>query len=367
MRTVIRKLQLYMDEPIEDHEPRIVRRRRTIAASTLVAAAAAVVLVVALASAGRSVHADHATTVGLAQGTGARASSSAKSANGPFAVGLRVLRLVDRTRTITLPDGTRRPRTLLTYVRYPALGKRGQTDLRNAPVASAAGPFALIVFGHGFALTPAAYQRLLQSWARAGYVVAAPVFPLENANAPGGPDESDLPNQPADMSLVISRLLAASTTQGGPLVGAIDPHEVAVAGHSDGGDTALATAYDPRYRDRRVAAAVVLSGAQMPGAPSFRFAPGGPPLLATQGTADTINPPSASYQFFKAARRPKFLLRLLGAEHLGPYSNEYPQLGIVERVTIAFLDAYVKRIAAARARISADGDVPRLASLSSEP
>jgi dienelactone hydrolase len=356
-----------MGEPIEDREPRIARRRRTIAASVLVVAAAAVVLVIVLASAGRGVHASRATPAGLAQGTGAHASSPAKSAKAPFAVGLRVLRLVDRTRTVSLPDGTRRPRTLVTYVRYPALGKPGQTDLRNAPVASAGGPFALIVFGHGFALTPAAYQRLLQSWARAGYVVAAPVFPLENANAPGGPDESDLTNQPADMSLVISRLLAASTAQSGPLASAIDPHEVAVAGHSDGGDTALATAYDPRYRDSRVAAAVVLSGAEMPGTPSFRFPPGGPPLLATQGTADTINPPSASYQFFEAAHRPKFLLRLLGAEHLGPYSNEYPQLGIVERVTTAFLDAYVKRIAAARARISAGGDVPRLASLSSEP
>jgi dienelactone hydrolase len=367
MRTVIRKLQLYMGGPIEDHEPGIVRRRRTIAASILVVAAAAVLLVVVLASAGRSAHAKHAPPAGLARAAGARASLPAKSAKGPFAVGLRVLRLVDRTRTVSLPDGTRQPRTLVTYVRYPALGRPGQSDLRDAPVAHAGGPFPLIVFGHGFALTPTAYRRLLQSWARAGYVVAAPVFPLENANAPGGPDESDLTSQPADMSLVISRLLAASTAQSGPLASAIDLHEVAVAGHSDGGDTALATAYDPRYRDSRVVAAVVLSGAEMPGTPSFHFAPSGPPLLATQGTADTINPPSASYQLFEAAHRPKFLLRLLGAEHLGPYSNEYPQLGIVERVTTAFLDAYVKRIAAARVRLSAGGDVARLASLSSEP
>ncbi len=55
----------------------------------------------------------------------------------------------------------------------------------------------LIVFGHGFAVTPAYYWRLLRSWAQAGYVVAAPVFPLENQHAPGGPNEADLANQPA--------------------------------------------------------------------------------------------------------------------------------------------------------------------------
>ncbi len=331
-------------------------------------AAAAVALVIVLASAGRSAHAKHAPTPALGpQAKGTSAGPAPSSARGPFAVGLRVLRLVDRSRTIVLPDGTREPRTLVTYVRYPALGNPAQTDLRNAPVASTGGPFPLVVFGHGFALTPASYQRLLQSWARAGYVVAAPLFPLENATARGGPDESDLTNQPADMSFVISSLLAASNAQAGPLARLVDASEVAVAGHSDGGDTALATAYDPTYRDKRVTAAVVLSGAEIPGGAPFEFPLGGPPLLATQGTTDTINPPGATYQFYEAAHRPKFLLRLPGAEHLGPYSNERPQLGIVERVTTAFLDAYLKHEAAARARIEASGNVPRFASLSSEP
>jgi hypothetical protein len=61
-----------------------------------------------------------------------------------------------------------------------------------------------VIFGHGFAVTPGIYTPLLQYWARAGYVVAAPIFPLGNANAPGGPNESDLVNQPRDMSFVIT-------------------------------------------------------------------------------------------------------------------------------------------------------------------
>ena len=278
-----------------------------------------------------------------------------------------MLRLIDTSRTIELPNGTREPRTLLTEVRYPALGPPGRTDLPGAPAARADGPFPLVVFGHGFAVTPALYARLLQSWARAGYVVAAPVFPLENANAPGGPDESDLANQPADMRFVISRMLAASGASSGPLAGLIDPTQIAVAGQSDGGDTALALAYDRRYRDPRVGAAVILSGAEMPGVGGFSFPPGGPPLLATQGTADTVNPPSFTHTFFNAARPPKYLLSLIGAEHLPPYSDQQPQLAIVERVTIAFLDAYLERRPGAQARLIPLGSVPGTATILAEP
>jgi fermentation-respiration switch protein FrsA (DUF1100 family) len=68
----------------------------------------------------------------------------------------------------------------------------------------------------------------------------------------------------------------------------------------------------------------------------------GPPLLAVQGTADTLNAPAATARFFGLARRPKFLLWLLGAAHLPPYTDEQPQLGIVERSTIAFLNHYLE-------------------------
>jgi pimeloyl-ACP methyl ester carboxylesterase len=239
-------------------------------------------------------------------------------------VTVRVLRFVDRSRTIRLPDRRRVPRSLATVVRYPA----------------AAGALPLIVFGHGFSLTPASYTRLMTAWARAGYVVAAPVFPLGNAAAPGGPNESDLVNQPRDMSFVITRLLALSGRANGVLYGRIDPSRIAVAGHSDGAETALAVAYDHRYRDRRVRAAIVLSGAALPGMGPFPR--DGPPLLAVQGTADTVNVPAMSAGFFRLAQRPKFLLWLLGASHLPPYTDQEPQLGIVERATTAFLDHYLK-------------------------
>jgi len=298
---------------------------------------------------------------------GARTLAPARSRSGPVAVGLRVVRLVDTSRTVQLPDGTSEPRALLTYVRYPAIGPAGATDIRDAPAARAGGPYPLIVFGHGFAVTPGTYTRLLIAWARAGFVAAAPAFPLENAHAPGGPNEADLINQPADMSFVITRMLAAGESAADPLGGVIDGGRVAVSGQSDGGDTALAVGYDSRTRDPRVSAAVILSGAELPGLEGFDFAAGGPPLLATQGTADTINPPTLTETFFAAARRPKFLLWLLRAEHLPPYTVQQPQLSIVERVSVAFLDAYLRRSPGALARMARAGDVPGVAALTAEP
>jgi dienelactone hydrolase len=278
-----------------------------------------------------------------------------------------VLRFVEPGRTIQLPSGASEPRTLITYVRYPAVGSPKQTDVPRAQPARAAGPFPLVVFGHGFAVTPNLYKRLLQSWTRAGYVVAAPVFPLESEGAPGGPDESDLRNQPEDMRFLISRLLAASRAASGPLSGLIDPSEIAAAGQSDGGDTALAVGYDEYFRDPLVKAVIVLSGAEIPGLGGFQFPRGSPPLLATQGTGDTINLPSETDTFFEAAQPPKYLLRLVEAGHLPPYSSEEPQLAIVERVTTSFLNVYLGHTPRAMERLLRSGNAPGTATLLAQP
>ena len=237
---------------------------------------------------------------------------------------IRSFRFIDPSRTMLLPDGRRVPRPLETVVRYPAAGT----------------PHPLIVFAHGFALTPTAYNRLLSAWAEAGYVVAAPVFPLENADAPGGPTQSDLVNEPQDLRFVITRLLASAQRPNSLLAGRIDPSQIAVAGHSDGAVAALAVAYGQGFRDPRVRAAIVMSGAALSWIGPF--SPRGPPLLAVQGTADALNTPATTAAYFRRAHRPKFLLWLLRATHRPPYTSQQPQLGIVERATVAFLDHYLR-------------------------
>jgi dienelactone hydrolase len=272
-------------------------------------------------------------------------STSSRAAVTDRRAGLpSVLHLVDRSRTIRLPDGKHVPRPVTTYLWYP-------------PASDGNGPWPLVVFGHGFATTPFRYVRLLRAWAAAGYLVAAPVFPLGNANAPGGPDESDIVNQPRDMSFVVTRLLAASASQTSPLYGMVDATRIAAAGQSDGAETAFATAYERPWHDRRVRAAVILSGAEL--GRHVRLVSTVAPLLAVQGTADRINPPVYSLDLFHAVARPKFLLLLRHAGHLGPYTVPGPRLAVVERVSIAFLDHYLRNgrlgaIARAAARFPTD-------------
>jgi dienelactone hydrolase len=260
-----------------------------------------------------------AAVVALAVGVAAWAAAAVVAGPTP-SVRLRVLRLVDHSRRAHFRNGTSGPRVLVTSVRYPAHGR---------------GPFPLIVFAHGFALTPQSYASLLDTWARAGYVVAAPVFPVENANAPGGPDESDLVNQPSDMSFVVSQLTASTS----PLHGLVDPKRIAFAGQSDGAETAFAASYDRRYLDPRVDAAVILSGAAFPG---FTGPARSPPLLAVQGTSDPINSPSNTSAYYRLAHRPSYLLWLLGASHLPPYTTQDKWAAVVDRATTAFLDHYLR-------------------------
>jgi fermentation-respiration switch protein FrsA (DUF1100 family) len=87
---------------------------------------------------------------------------------------------------------------------------------------------------------------------------------------------------------------------------------------------------------------MILSGAEDPFAAQFSMPSSGPPLLAVQGTADTINPPDMTYAFYNQAAPPKFLLRLIGAGHQPPYTEPGAELTAVARTTIAFLDGVFK-------------------------
>jgi dienelactone hydrolase len=191
----------------------------------------------------------------------------------------------------------------------------------------------LVVFAHGFQVGPAPYTALLQTWAAHGYVVAAPEFPLTDAAVAGSNlDEADIDNQPADVRFVTNFLVSSS-----PVAAQIDPGKVAIAGHSDGAETALAAATSPAGVGQPVYRAVIAFGVQpVPGAAGRN-----PPILVGQGDEDTINPPSYGYSTFAAAASPKYLLVLRGGGHLAPLEAGSAWLPGIEAETEAFMDAYV--------------------------
>ena len=243
------------------------------------------------------------------------------------------------------------PRTLVTQVSYPRA--RGP-----------AGPFPLLLFAPGFRQCPGGYSDLLRAWASAGYVVAAVNFPRTNCHLGTEAYEADLVNQPHDMSYVLSRLLALNARPGDPFSGLLDPQEVGAAGQSDGGDTVAALAASTCCTDRRLKAVAVLSGAEWPPMPGRYFPGEVPPMLFTQGSADTINPPWMSLQLYHAdGADARYYLDLFGASHLMPYQGTDPVERLLARVTLAFFDRYVLGQADALETMTHDGNVTGTAAL----
>jgi len=256
------------------------------------------------------------------------------------------------------PDGDRLgPRRLVTLIRFP---------LARPPTAGrpARGPFPLLVFAPGFMQCAAPYAPLLRAWASAGYVVAAVNFPRTDCRTGTAAHEPDVLNQPADMSYVITRLLALSGQAHGLLAGLLDPREVAVAGHSDGADTVASLAANVCCADHRLAAAAVMAGAEWPAMSALYFTHRAPPMLLVQGSDDAFNPPSLSARLYRAdPSRARFYLYLPGATHTGPSMGSNPVERLVARVTLAFFNRFVLRHPGAAAAMARSGNVPGRARL----
>lgn len=224
--------------------------------------------------------------------------------------------------------------------------------------------FPLLVFGPGFMQCGGPYRDLLKAWASAGYVVAVVNFPKSDCATGSAATESDMVNQPHDMSVVITRLLALNKARSGFYSGLINPAQIGATGQSDGGDTVAAIGANACCVDRRIAAIAVLSGSKWPPFPGSYFASRPVPMLFTQGSADTINPPGCSVILYQDdPARARYYLDLYGADHTTPYwgINKYER--VTARVTTAFFDRYLLGDRAAVRRMRHAGTVPGLAAL----
>lgn len=247
------------------------------------------------------------SAAGDAPGATASTTAAPVVAEGGYDVVVRTETLVDTARPTQDLADTGVPasddRTLVTTFTYP-----------DAP-----GPFPLIAFAHGHYGHPRKFTQLFDEWAAAGFVVAAPTFPLSNDDVPGAASVFGLPDQPGDVSFVISEALRLSGEDGGFLDGLVDPESIGVGGLSLGGATTYLTAFDECCLDERVDAAMVLDGLR-PDADGLHL-DSGIPLLIVHADADPVVAYSYAEDAFAAAAAPAYLVTLHEAAHSSPFED----------------------------------------------
>lgn len=272
----------------------------------------------------------------------------AAAASHPLAV--RVETFVDPARPTAEhgPVPASPSRTLRTTIVFPSTADDGPPDTTR-------GPYPLILFAHGSGGFGTAYLPMLRAWAAAGYVVAAPAFPLASPGGGALGDASsleDLPNLPADMTFVLTQLLRLNDDPAGPLRGLVDPARVGAAGHSLGAMATLALAANTCCYDQRIKAAVVLAGREMPFGGGAFFARIRTPMLLVHGDADTNVAYRDGRKAYADAPPPRFFLTLAGGDHSAMFDPfDGPAATSATRVTIAFFDDYLRGRAAGLDRL----------------
>jgi fermentation-respiration switch protein FrsA (DUF1100 family) len=195
-------------------------------------------------------------------------------------------------------------------------------------------PLPLVVFAHGFNSEPEVYLPLLEDWARAGYLVAAPELPDSARDRQGPPERDGIGDAARDLSFVVTAMLTGGE-------GPVDPSRIAAAGHSDGGSSVATLALNIAYRDARINAYLVLSGV-IPMQVTDGTWDGGSglaPLLVVVGTADEYGNLAGSTIVYRRADDPKTLIAVPGGDHLGMYIARGVGADDVRATTTQFLDA----------------------------
>jgi len=241
------------------------------------------------------------------------------------------------------------------------------------------GPFALILFSHGFASDIDQYDALLTHWASHGYIVVAPyhldgggtVRAIFNSVRKG--NEGLIAARVDDMRSILDHLPALDALSPG-LTQRIDTERIAAAGHSFGAFTAQqlggAVAVNPESgemvigRDPRVRAVVAVSppGRMFGLITEQSWLAVEVPMLVTTGTWDVDGRfvhewREHALSFDTAPSGHNWLLVVEGADHyLGNLicrldRKAAPQgdaLKMVNAVSVSFLNAFVYADPAAR-------------------
>ena len=269
-----------------------------------------------------------------------------------FGVGVWSETFTDTSRA-TPPSGDQPgtdERVLETLVFYPTAGDAADGAVPDLAPATEDGPFPLIVFSHGLGGTPEFSQPVLERWVSAGFVVAAPRFPLSRPDNPAGADGADVQNQTGDVSFLVDAMIEASADPGSPVAGLVDGERIGASGHSNGAITTIGVTLHTCCVDERIDAAVAFAGTDSPfagGEYDWRLAP---PFLIVHGTADQQVSYSSGVGLYNNLAGPKGLLTLDGGDHVAMFDPDDEWFDEVVAATTDFFLAYLADDAAALGR-----------------
>jgi dienelactone hydrolase len=269
------------------------------------------------------------------------AGLSALDTDRRYAVGTTTLTFVDASRSTSANGsfGGAPTRTLPTQFWYPAEGASGGEPVADATPDKAHGPYPLVLFAHGYAVTPDFYAPLLTRWAAAGYVVAAPVFPILSGSD-GGASHVDYEKTFGDASFVITQVLDLG--KGDLLGGLVDPDRIAAAGHSDGEVVSFGVGFLDCCRDPRVRSVIAMAG-DLSNANNPHTRDTGTPILHVMETNDEYDPYDHSIQWDRDnLTAPRWMVSL-SSSHVPPYTQPGdPAFELTSSITVAFLDGTLK-------------------------
>jgi dienelactone hydrolase len=213
-----------------------------------------------------------------------------------------------------------RARTLATTITYPL---------------DADGAMPLVVLAHGNSGHPSNFVQLMNEWAGAGYVVAAPAFPAGSEANPG-----ELRDQVQDMSFVIDEVLKLSRDASSPIAGLVDGRHIGAAGLSLGGGTVYGLVFNTCCRDKRIDAVILMSTLRVTLTDSKERFPHLPTMMIA-GDADPVS--RVTVNTYPLLSTPKWMVMLHGGTHSDPFEDTPdPADDVVRQITTAFWDRYLR-------------------------
>lgn len=241
------------------------------------------------------------------------------------------------------------PRILDTVVWYPAVAGTGTPESLGRRDASVRrGRFPLIVFSHGACGRNTSATYLMQALAADGFVVAAPSHPGHTDD--DGRDVcranriDTFRNRVPDVQFVVDGMLALDAERGSPFARRLRREAIGVAGLSFGGFTALLAG----QREPRLRAVLSLVPGGIAALDAGDLAP--PTLVIGAENDHSVGFPASEEAYARLAG-PRFLVKLLGGDHLSVTDDCAPLCGtlaqddghrLVVRYALPFFRRYLK-------------------------